>query len=327
MCDLDGVRSGDHGGRPSKAFQQGRFEDLPERPRLPHRYYDAETSTLEVRSAPFGAVATHVVSYGPRDAPPLLLIHGLMTTSYSWRYMFEQLGDRYRLIAPDLPGSGRSSIPAGRFSAAALGTFISELQAALGVAGCPAVANSLGGLLCMHAALRHPGTFERLVVIHAPAVVEPRHVALHAGLRLPGAKAILERVVRRAPQRWAHRNIHYYDETLKSLEEAREYGAPLATAAGAGALIRYLDDALDPRELRALEHRLRSRRDSGDAFPVALMLVYAREDPTVAPKVGRTLHALVPDSELHWLERSSHFVQVDRPAALAALLVDFLARR
>lgn len=70
MCDLAGVRSGGHRGGAPKAFQQGRFEDLPERPRLPHRYYDAEISTLEVRSAPFGAVATHVVAYGPRDGPP-----------------------------------------------------------------------------------------------------------------------------------------------------------------------------------------------------------------------------------------------------------------
>ena len=326
MCHLPGVRSGGDRGAARKPFEQGRFEDLPERPRVPHRYYDGETSTVEVASAPFGPVATHVVSYGPRDAPPLLLIHGLMTTSYSWRYMFEQLGDRYRLVAPDLPGCGRSAMPDGPFSGAALGTFIGELQAALGIAGCRAVGNSLGGLLCMHAALRGPASFERLAVIHAPAVVEPRHVALHVGLRLPGAKAILERVVRRAPQRWAHRNIHYYDETLKSLEETREYGVPLAGAAGARAFIRYLDDALDPGELRAFENRLRRRRDSGTGFPVPLVLVYAREDPTVAPRVGRALHSLIPGSELHWLEQSSHFPQVDRPAALAALLADFLAR-
>lgn len=307
-------------------FQQLRFEDLPPRPRVPHRYHDGETSTVQVRSAPFGSVATHVVAYGPRDAPPLLLIHGLMTTSYSWRYMFEQLGDRHRLIAPDLPGCGRSSIPSGPLSAAALGTFIGEFQRAAGIAGCPAVGNSLGGLLCMHTALRDPASFARLAVIHAPAVVEPRHVALHAGLKLPGAKALLERVVRRAPSRWAHRNVHYYDETLKSLEEAREYGAPLASAAGARAFIGYLGDALDVGELRSFENHLRRRRDSGAGAPVPLMLVYAREDPTVAPKVGRALHALVPGSELHWLERSSHFAQVDRPAALAALLDGFLAQ-
>ena len=41
-------------------FEQGRFEDLPARPRLPHRYADAQSTTVVVRSEPFGDIATHV---------------------------------------------------------------------------------------------------------------------------------------------------------------------------------------------------------------------------------------------------------------------------
>ena len=310
----------------SAPFAQGRFEDLPARPRLAHRYYDGETATVVVPSAPFGPLATHVVSYGPRDAPPLLLIHGLMTTSYSWRYMFERLGDRYRLVVPDLPGAGRSAIPAGgaRYTAAALATFVGELQDALGIAGCRTVGNSLGGLVCMVAALRDPARFVRVAVIHPPATAELRLVGLHVALRVPGVAAVLQHVIRRAPQRFAHKNVHYYDESLKSLEEAHEYGDPLASAAGAGALIGYLRDALDPRALRALDRELRRRRDSAAGFGTPLMAVYAREDPTVPPADGRALEALVPDAEFHWLQRSSHFVQVDSPDALDDLLRGFL---
>ncbi len=57
------------------------------------------------------------------------------------------------------------------------------------------------------------------------------------------------------------------------------------------------------------------------------MLVYAREDPIVPPAIGPRLHALVPDAAFHWLERSSHFAQVDSPDRLAALLRPFLAGR
>ena len=309
-----------------RPFHQGRLEDLPERPRLAHRYFEARTEVVVVPSAAFGPIATHVVSYGPRDAPPLLLIHGLMTTSYAWRYMFERLGDRHRLVVPDLPGAGRSAIPPAdrRLSAVALGTFIGELQHALGIAGCAAAGNSLGGLLCLHTALRDPASFSRLAVIHAPAVLDVRLGGLHVGLRLPGAQAVLERVIRSDPLRWAHRNVHYYDESLKSLEEAREYGDPLARPGGARAFIRWLDDALDPADLRTFERVLRRRRDSGTGFAHPLLLAYSREDSTVPPKMGERLHALVPGAEFHWVERSSHFVQVDRPAVLAALLSGFL---
>ncbi len=323
VCDLPPVRSG---GDAAKPFEQGRFGDLPARPRVAHRYFEGETQSVVVESAPFGPVATHVVSYGPRDAPPLLLIHGLMTTSYSWRYMFDRLGDRFRLVVPDLPGCGRSAVPAAgrRYTIAALATFVGELQEALGIAGCPTVGNSLGGLVCLRAALDDPARFDRLVVIHAPAVAEPRVVALHVALRVPGVAPVLARVVRHDPLRWAHRNVHYYDETLKSLEEAHEYGDPLASAAGAGAFVGYLRDALDPRMLRAFERELRQRRDSGAGVGTPLMVVYARQDPTVPPKVGRRLQALVPEAEFHWLERTSHFVQVDAPDDLEALLTGFL---
>ena len=293
---------------------------------MAHRYHDGETQTVVVPSARLGSIATHVVSYGPRDAPPLLLIHGLMTTSYSWRYMFERLGDRHRLLVPDLPGCGRSAVPAGDrpLTAAALGAFIGELQEELGIMGCPAVGNSFGGHLCMCTALQDRASFARLAVIHAPGVVEPRLVALHLALRVPAVAAVLERVVRHDPLRWAHRQVHYYDETLKSLEEAREYGDPLASAAGARAFIRYLGETLNPRGLHVFTRELRRRRDTGEGFPVPLMLIYARQDPTVPPRVGSRLHALVPDGELHWLQRSSHFPQVDAPDRLAGLLAGFL---
>jgi pimeloyl-ACP methyl ester carboxylesterase len=307
-----------------RPFEQLRFEDLPERPRVAHRFYDADSDDVRVDSVPFGPVRVRVVSYGRRDAPPLLLVHGLMTSSYSWRYMFARLGDRYRLIVPDLPGAGRSqAVPDRPHSVPALATFLGELQLELGLAGCMAVGNSLGGLICMSRALSQPSSFERLAVIHAPGIVQPRLVALHLALRVPGVAAGLRHVIRRDPLRWAHKNVHYYDETLKSLEEAREYGEPLASADGAASFTRDLADVFHPRRLHAFERELERRRDAGLGFGVPLMLAYAREDPTVAPEVGEKLRRLIPDAEFHWLERSSHFAQVDTPDVLAGLLAEF----
>jgi pimeloyl-ACP methyl ester carboxylesterase len=309
----------------ARPFEQGRFEDLPQRPRIPHRYFDADVEDIVVASRPFGRIRTRVVCYGPADATPLLLVHGLMTSSYSWRYLFERLGDRYRLIAPDLPANGGTQAAPDRpHTAKALATFLGELQETLGIAGCLAVGNSLGGYLCMRRALADPQSFERLAVIHAPAFPEPRLVALHVALRVPGVRSMLARIVRHDPLRWAHRNVHYYDETLKSLEEAREYGEPLASAAGAAAFARELGEALDPRDLRAFTRALERRRDRGDDFPMPLALIYAREDPTVPPRIGPKLHALVPRAEFHLLDRSSHFAQVDSPDRLAPLLAGFL---
>ncbi|MEO6803571.1 MAG: alpha/beta fold hydrolase [Granulicella sp.] len=51
---------------------------------------------------------------GPVDAPVLLLLHGFPTSSFQYRELIPQLADRFRVIAPDLPGFGFTEVPAGR---------------------------------------------------------------------------------------------------------------------------------------------------------------------------------------------------------------------
>jgi pimeloyl-ACP methyl ester carboxylesterase len=48
---------------------------------------------------------------GPKDAPVLLLLHGFPTASHMFRDLIPQLSDRFRVIAPDLPGFGQSDMP------------------------------------------------------------------------------------------------------------------------------------------------------------------------------------------------------------------------
>ncbi len=48
---------------------------------------------------------------GPEDAPVLLLLHGYPTSSHMFRHLIPRLADRYRVIAPDHIGFGRSSAP------------------------------------------------------------------------------------------------------------------------------------------------------------------------------------------------------------------------
>lgn len=82
--------------------------------------------------------------------------------------------------------------------------------------------------------------------VHSPAFPIARLHALAAALRMPGAHTLLQHLIRRSPERWVHRNVHYCDESVKSLEEAREYGAPLSTREGRSSFFRYLADTMAP---------------------------------------------------------------------------------
>jgi len=51
---------------------------------------------------------------GPADAPVILLLHGFPTSSFQYRYLIPLLAEKYRVIAPDLPGFGFTEVPAER---------------------------------------------------------------------------------------------------------------------------------------------------------------------------------------------------------------------
>ncbi|MBF4998659.1 alpha/beta hydrolase [Nocardia sp. BSTN01] len=307
---------------PDRPFRRQPFAHLPEQPARVHPYYMSEAHEAAMESAALGTLRIHYRTYG--DGEPLLLVHGLMTSSYSWRYVLDGLGAHYRLIIPDLPGAGRSSGPSRRLSVARLGSWLGEFQEAIGVRGCAVMGNSLGGYLVLSHALADPGAYSRVVAIHPPAFPEARLHAMRAALSLPGAGRVFGSWVRRDTARWAHRTVHYYDDTLKSLEEMREYGDPLKSADGTRAFVSYLRDVMRPSDFAEFVDELRWRGTEGRSFPVPLQLLYARQDPMVDPSVGERLAALIPDARLDWVERSSHFVQVDSPAETVACVLRFL---
>jgi pimeloyl-ACP methyl ester carboxylesterase len=300
-------------------FEQLRFEDVPELPVKAHAWAQTERRDVAIRTSELGDVRVAVHAYGPASAPPLVLVHGLMTAGYSFRYLLPLLGDRYRLLIPDLPGAGASACPDRDLGPDALARAIIATLDALGARGAPVIGNSMGGYLCMRAALIDPAAIGRLVNLHSPGVPTARMHALRWAMRVLPSRAIVDRLVRRDPERWVHRNVHYYDESLKSREEHREFAAPLRTPAGRAAFYRHLRDGLDAREMSRFNRAL-----AAAPFPIPLLLVYATHDPVVPPVVGRRLHALVPAAQLVSLDRASHFAHVDAADRFVAAITDFL---
>ncbi|HEY8090786.1 MAG TPA: alpha/beta hydrolase [Polyangiaceae bacterium] len=305
---------------PSAPFRRGPFRDLPDLPRIAHPYFAAPLERVSVTTPALGTLAAAVRVHG--SGPPLLLVHGLMTSSYSFRYVLEPLGRRFTVHVPDLPGAGESEA-AFSYTPDACVAWLGALQSALGIRGCAVVGNSMGGYLCMRLALQDAGAMSRLVNVHSPGVPEPRLVLLRTLLGLPGARAALAWYVRRDVLRWAHANVHYRDESLKSLEEAHAYGDPLATAAGMDAFLGYLHDAMSIGPIREFAATLSDRRARGLAFPVPLLHLYARADPMVPARFGPIL-AEQTGAPLQWVEDASHFMHVDAVERFLPPVLEFL---
>jgi len=76
--------------------------DIPNIPLTSHHRIEADGVHVFYREA------------GPADAPVVLLLHGFPTSSFQYRELIPLLADRYRVIAPDMPGFGFTEVPAER---------------------------------------------------------------------------------------------------------------------------------------------------------------------------------------------------------------------
>jgi pimeloyl-ACP methyl ester carboxylesterase len=96
--------------------------------------------------------------------PPLVLVHGLGGSATNWCELAPLLAPRYRILIPDLPGHGRSDpLPA----VSGLDSFADRVVAVMEEEGgvpAPVVGHSLGGLVALRLALRHPQAVSALVL-------------------------------------------------------------------------------------------------------------------------------------------------------------------
>jgi pimeloyl-ACP methyl ester carboxylesterase len=96
--------------------------------------------------------------------PPLVLVHGLGGSATNWCELVPLLARRYRLLIPDLPGHGRSDpLPA----VSGLDSFADRVVAVMEEEGgvpAPVVGHSLGGVVALRLALRHPQAVSALVL-------------------------------------------------------------------------------------------------------------------------------------------------------------------
>lgn len=248
---------------------------------------------------------------------PLILLHGLATTSRIWSHVAPGLRRTRRVIAVDLPGFGGSSPVGPGFDLSAVAR---RLVDGLAAAGVPApydlVGHSLGGGLALTIAAARPADVRRLVLV-APAGLSrplPGGVARLLGISAHGALAVRRSLVPLTDFRRGRQALLAFaaaDGGALAPTEAR-----LLVGASAGA--RRTPAAL--AEIAGADLRpLLSRA----AMPLGV--IWGTADRTVSARGLDVVRDHRPDAVVRSIEGAGHIVMVERPGEFLAALEDLLA--
>jgi pimeloyl-ACP methyl ester carboxylesterase len=167
--------------------------EVPDVPGVKHRYLEVER------------IRFHVAEAG--DGEPLVMLHGWPQNWYMWRLLVAPLGERYRLIMPDLRGFGWSDGPQSGYSKERLASDVLALLDQLGVDRFRLMGHDWGGLISYFIALRENSRVERLMplnIIHPwpsqPALLRNLPRSIYAYRNALGLGA---RQMRDAPERFS----------------------------------------------------------------------------------------------------------------------------
>lgn len=141
--------------------------------------WPAHLRTIEVAGTP-----VNYVDVGERDGQrPIVFVHGLSGQWQNWLENIPRLARERRVVALDLPGFGRSPMPAEPITISYYGRVVAELCRRLDLAPAVLVGNSMGGYISAEVAISHPEIVERMLLLSS-AGISQRRLARTPTLRL-----------------------------------------------------------------------------------------------------------------------------------------------
>jgi pimeloyl-ACP methyl ester carboxylesterase len=270
------------------------------------------------RTAKVDGVKLHYLTAG--HGAPLILLHGYAETSRMWRPIIPLLAERFRVIAPDLPGIGDSAIPANGLDMKTSAIRIHDLARSLGVEKARVVGHDIGLMVAYAYAAQFPAETEKLVVMDAflPGVAGWEAIYNNPGIwhfRFNGPTP--EALVRgRERTFFEHFWNNFAADKKRSIPEAdrRAYAAAYARPgrmrAGWAYFVSFLQAAKDFAQLA--QTRLR--------MPVLAI----GGDKSLGEPLAQQMKLVASDVTTVVLKNTGHWVLEERPKETTDALVKFL---
>jgi len=261
----------------------------------------------------------HLIAEYPQGeaggGPAVVLVHGGQGWAYTWRHQLEPLaGAGYRVIAPDLPGSGYSDLLRDYdYSIEGLSAFLGDLLDALEIEQAAFVASSAGGLPVLDFAIRQPERVTALVLASTCGVPH-REPFLWRLVRWPLVGEAMRLFLTPGLVRSNLREM-VYDETLITDEVVAAYYEPLRRPGAWRANLK-LERNWRPAWVEANLERIGA----------PTLVVWGQDDPWHPLSMAREFGRRIAGARVEILPECGHLPHEERPDDFNRLVLGFLAQ-
>ncbi|GJE44029.1 alpha/beta fold hydrolase BchO [Methylobacterium soli] len=255
----------------------------------------------------------HVQEMGPPEAPAIVLVHGTGAATHSWRGLMPRLAERFRVVAPDLPGHGFSDpLPQGRLSLPGMAAALGELLRHLGCAPQVAIGHSAGAAILARLAL--DGGIDPRLLVSINGALKP--FPGMAGILFPGMARILflnpvtprlfawsadtaavERLIRGTGSSLDRAGLDLYRRLFRKTGHI---------AGALGMMANWQLDALD-RDLPKLCGRV--------------LLIVGTNDKAILPDTAFAVRDRLPDARVETVRGLGHLAHEEAPDRVAGLIL------
>ncbi len=254
----------------------------------------------------------HVVHDGPRQAPPVLLIHGSGASGSSWSPVVPALASQHHVIRVDLPGHGQSP-PAPSYDVPEQAGRVAELLDDLGLRHVTAVGHSSGGYIATALTEQRPNLVGALALISSgpsPDALLPQPVLLRVLMAPPFGPLLWlvrsDAMIRKGISVVCNLPVDIPDDLVGEVRGIgyRTFRTVLRQNAA------YIAERNLPERLTALD--------------VPVLVIFGAADRRWKPSSARQYDA-VPNARVEQLPDVGHLPMFEAPQPTSQLLLDFTA--
>ncbi len=233
------------------------------------------------------------------EGPVLLLLHGLFGALSNWTTVLKHFTRRYKVVIPLMP---IYDMPLLHTNVKGLSKFIHKFVEHKGYSSVILLGNSLGGHVALMYALKHPERVDAMVLSGSSGLYE---------------NAMGGSFPKRNDYNYIKEKVEYtfYDPKTANKELVDEC---FETVNDRGKALRILAMAKS-----AIRHNMSKELKNID---LPSCLIWGKNDKITPEEVADEFHALLPNSELHFIDKCGHAPMMEQPEEFNQILDDFLTR-